>query len=329
MLKWLVNGAVYLMAGGSLAVFAQSVPEYSMRGAERATDLKFPTEATHGPVVSEPGIALYKPEGMGPFPALVLLHQCGGLVFRGDRPNASMFEWSREGLDRGYVVLVLDSFGQRGVDTVCLGPKGDIFPSRGVRDALQAAAHLRALPYVDKRRVAFAGYSWGGGVGLLLSSSEAARAVRISDRFDAAASFYPPCRSYPKVGDPYSWVLAGIDRPLLVLLGGKDNETPPEECVGDLSPHQAKGVPIEWHLYAQATHCWDCKQLHGFKKVDIRGSNIEYRYDEAVTRDSVLRVFSFFDKAFGQASCGVPSIGNVLPDKSKITTCSNKEPLKH
>jgi dienelactone hydrolase len=297
-LKWITIRFLYLIAGVSPLALAQSLPAYSMGGADRANDLKYPTEVSLIGEVGEPRMALYKPEGLGPFAALVLLHQCGGLVFRSGRPNASMLDWAREGIARGYVVLLMDSFGQRGVDTVCLGPKGDVFPSRGVRDALQAVAHLRALPYVDKRRVALAGFSWGGGVGLLLSSAEAARAVRISDRFDAAVSFYPPCRSYPKVGDPFSWVLSGIDRPLLVLLGGKDNETPPEECVDGLSPQKAKGAPIEWHLYASATHCWDCKQSHGLKKVDIRGSSIEYLYDETVTKDSALRMFSFFEKAF-------------------------------
>ena len=57
---------------------------------------------------------------------------------------------------------------------------------------------------------------------------------------------------------------------------------------------------MEWHLYPQATHCWDCRQLHGFKKVDARGSSVEYLYDEGVTRDSANRMFGFFEQAFGR-----------------------------
>ncbi len=285
----------------SLPVAAQALPEYSMRSSDRAADLTLPAAPSDISEAREPRMAIYKPEGKGPFPALVLLHQCAGLVTRRG-PNASMLDWAREGVARGYVVLLLDSFGQRGVDTVCFGPKGDVFPSRGVKDALQAAAHLRTFPFVDGKRVAFAGFSWGAGTGLLLSSRKAADAVGISDRFDAVASFYPPCNNYPKGGNPppYTLILSGIDRPLLVLLGGKDTETPPEACIAGLRPQQEAGAPIEWHLYPEATHCWDCKQMHGFKKVDMRGSNVEYLYDESVTRDSANRMFGFIEKAFGR-----------------------------
>nr|MDP2192745.1 hypothetical protein [Rhodoferax sp.] len=88
MLKWITSGLLYLIGCVSLSAFAQSLPEYSMRGADRANDLKLPTEVSNIAEASEPRMALYKPEGIGPFPALVLLHQCGGLVFRSGRPNA-------------------------------------------------------------------------------------------------------------------------------------------------------------------------------------------------------------------------------------------------
>lgn len=294
-------GLINLVAWVSLTVAAQTLPEYSMRGADQAADLKLPAEPTSISEVLEPRMALYKPEGNGPFPALVLLHQCGGLATRLG-PNASMLDWVKEGVARGYVVLLLDSFGQRGVDTVCFGPKGNVFQSRGVKDALQAAAHVRALPFVDRKRVVFAGFSWGAGNGLLLSSGKAASAVGSSDRFDAAVSFYPPCNNHPKGGNPppYTLILSGIDRPLLVLLAGKDTETPPAECIAGLQSNKASGTLVEWHLYPEATHCWDCKQLHGLKKIDIRGSNVEYLYDESVTRDSANRMFGFFEKSFGR-----------------------------
>ena len=94
MLKRITISFLYLMAGVSPLSFAQSLPEYSMRGADRANDLKFPTEVSIIAEVGEPRMALYKPDGLGPFPALALLHQCGGLVFRSGRPNASMLEWA-------------------------------------------------------------------------------------------------------------------------------------------------------------------------------------------------------------------------------------------
>lgn len=87
--------------------------------------------------------------------------------------------------------------------------------------------------------------------------------------------------------------------PALVLLGGKDTETPPQECSDRLKPGQDAGEPVQWHFYAEATHCRDCKNLHGFKKVDaFRGTDVEYLYDESVTLDSAQRMFEFIEKAF-------------------------------
>lgn len=289
--------ALCLMLFTPLSAMASGLPEYGMRGGDRAKDLEFPTEVSDIAFEGTPRLAMFKPNGNGPFPGLVLAHQCGGL-----RNNESMLNWARKAVDRGYAVLLLDSLGPRGVDSVCKGPKGDVFQSRGANDALQAARHLRNQPFVDKNRIAYAGYSWGGGNGLLLASRQSASMLGMSDyRFDAVVSFYPPCNNYPTNGaSPYTMIMSGIDRPLLVLLGGRDNETPPEECVNDLTPQKQAGAPIEWHLYPEATHCWDCIQWNGSRKTDIRGSTVEYIYDEAITQDSGKRMFDFIEKAFKQ-----------------------------
>ena len=295
-----VAALAIVLAAVPSATQAQLILEYNLYGADRAPDLQFPREPSRIADI-QPRMGLFKPDGPGPFPALVLMHQCDGLVFNNGAANASMLQWAREGVARGYVVLLVDSLRPRDVDSVCLGPKGEVAPSRGVKDALQAAAHMRTLPYVDKKRVVFAGYSWGGGVGLMLSSSRAGRTVGVTDRYDAAVAFYPPCYNYPRARPPNSLVLSGIDRPLLVLFGARDIETPPSECTGNLSSMKEKGAPVEWHIYDNATHCWDCVSLNGFRKVDIRRNSIEYRYDEAITRDSAGRMFAFYQRVFAQS----------------------------
>lgn len=241
-------------------------------------------------------MVLYKPEGAGPFPALVLLHQCGGLGSR--VPNQSMLTWAKAAVSQGYVALVIDSLGPRGVDSVCMGPKGGVTFSRGAKDALQAAAHLRTLPYVIGARVGLAGYSWGAMVGLLSASPSAAPSSPIP-RFAAIVSFYPGCFTLkPASGAaPYELVRPDIDRPLLVLMGAMDNETPAEECVQKLQPLQIKGAPIALHTYPDTTHCWDCKHLDGFSKTDSRGNRVTYQYSDDVTTDSRKRMFDFLAKA--------------------------------
>lgn len=278
------------------AASAQMTRERFLGAASQAEDLKFPTAPSRFSSFSSAAMALYKPEGPGPFPALVLHHPCGGLG-NPRSPNTSMLNWTREALSRGYVVLLIDSLGPRNVDTVCMGPRGGVNLMRGAKDALQAAEHLRELEYVDKSRIAFAGFSWGAMVGVAVSSKQWETTLGRSDTFAAVVSFYPGCYTLtPADGRNYEIVNADIYRPLLVLLGGKDTETPAAECVSKLEKARHAGAPVEWHVYPGATHCWDCEHRHGFSKIDQRGNSVVYYYDKTATQDSARRMFDFLQK---------------------------------
>ncbi|PYM47808.1 MAG: hypothetical protein DME16_12230 [Candidatus Rokuibacteriota bacterium] len=98
---------------------------------------------------------LYKPDGRGPFPALVLLHGCQGVV----RQTQTWAHWLRE---RGYVALVMDSFGPRNDPADCKG-EDDSGPSTArFDDAIGALRYLQAQPFVIPDRVASFGWSQGG-----------------------------------------------------------------------------------------------------------------------------------------------------------------------
>jgi dienelactone hydrolase len=251
------------------------------------------------PMNGRPHMALYKPEGAGPFPGVVLFHQCAGLGGP-RRPNVAMLDWAKEAVSRAYAVLLIDSLSPRGVDTVCYGPKGGVNLPRGVKDALQAAAHLRSFEFIDKKRIALAGYSWGAMVGVLASSKRWAFTLRPRERFAAVVSFYPGCRTLtPRSAKPYEIVQPDIDRPLLVLMGELDREGHADECVAKLNNVKAGGAPVEWHVYPEATHCWDCRQLDGRSKIDARGNHVTYRYHAEITRDSARRMFEFLERTMG------------------------------
>jgi dienelactone hydrolase len=285
-----------LLVACAVNAAAQDDAARHARAAMIAPDLAFPADVSNLGFFSTPRMALYKPEGEGPFPALVLVHQCGGLG-EGARANVSMLDWVKRAVARGYVTLLIDSLDPRGARQVCFGPQQNVFPARGARDVLQAAAHLRALPYVDGRRVAVAGYSWGAMVGMFASSRSIAEAMLPGERPAAVVSFYPGCFTIkPSTGAPYELARPDIDRPLLVLMGEEDNETPPQDCVDKLSPLRGAGKPVELHVYPKATHCWDCRQLDGFRKKDFRGTDVVYRYDPSVTEDSARRMFEFLDR---------------------------------
>src|SRR3954451_13984974 len=61
---------------------------------------------------------LYKPEGAGPFPAVVAMHGCDGAIDDGKvRPLYGT--WGERLAARGYLVLLPDAFGSRGHGSLC------------------------------------------------------------------------------------------------------------------------------------------------------------------------------------------------------------------
>jgi len=289
--------ALFLLA--PLVVSSQPINDALLKAASQAPDLDLPTEPAYLGAFSAPKMALYKPEGPGPFPAIVIHHQCGGLrSSSGTWQNMAILGWAKETVARGYVALVLDSLGPRGVDSVCYGVKGGVNFPRGVRDAYQAAERLRKLPYVDGDRIAFAGFSWGAMVGLLASGATWGNALQTGAHFRAVVAFYPGCFDIrPPAGTPYSPVQPDTDTPLLVLMGEADTETPPQECTTRLERLKSSGKPVDWHTYPGATHCWDCQNLDRFRKTDFRGTAVEYRYNNDVFKDSAERMFAFISQA--------------------------------
>jgi len=267
--------------------------EAVLGAASLAEDLKFPNAETVDALTS-PRMALVKPEGGGPFAALVMMHQCSG-------PKQAVLSWARKAVERQYVVLLVESLGPRGVDSVCYGPKAGVNFFRGVRDALQAAEHLRRQPFVDRDRVALVGFSWGASVAVMAASRHYVAALQAGKGFAAIASFYPLCsRVLPRNAPPLDVVNNDIAHPLLVLMGEADTETPASDCIEKLQTLQKAGAPVDWHLYPGTTHCWDCAQLDGFSKTDVRGHYVEYHFREDVTADSENRLFTFLNVTAGR-----------------------------
>ena len=95
-----------------------------------------------------------RPDGAGPFPAVVLMHGCHGV----SDSNLQWAEWFRA---RGYVALVVDSWTPRGIGNGCR-PGPDIPSTQRFDDAVGALRWLQARPYVDRRRIGIMGWSNGG-----------------------------------------------------------------------------------------------------------------------------------------------------------------------
>src|SRR5215471_21085653 len=101
---------------------------------------------------------LYQPQGKGPFPALVVIHEYWGL-------NDWVKEQASKLADEGYVALAIDLYRGKVATTpdeahqIMRGVPDD----RANRDLLAASTFLRAQSSVDPKRVGSMGWCMGGG----------------------------------------------------------------------------------------------------------------------------------------------------------------------
>jgi dienelactone hydrolase len=220
--------------------------------------LTIPTAARNGAVEQIPA-ALHKPEGAGPFPAVVIMHDCSGL---GPTSSGAPERWAKELLARGYVVIIPDSFSSRGHESgVCTDPspsRTEVGPFRRANDAYAALAYLRSLPYVDSRHIGLMGGSHGGSTTLaaMVATGGNWQPLGHEGGFAAAVALYPAC-SLP-LGN---WRNnSGVYRPrapLLILIGEKDDWTPAEPCVMLTAAAQAAGYPVSITVFPGAYHAFD------------------------------------------------------------------------
>lgn len=254
------------------AVLAQSSSQFTTR-IPQYSDLKFPSEAKTLSFFSSMSNAIFKPEGEGPYPAIVLVHTCGGI-------QSHIGERAKELLEAGFVVLVQDSYGPRGHTVFCT-PAGVGAP-RVYKDSFDALRHLAQLKVVDPARIYLVGLSLGSFAAAAVSSPEVARWIGTSDRFRASVGWYGACTfdvgPYPK----WELVRRDVDRPVLLLMAKNDSETPIADCFPLLENLKAEGKPVAWHVYDDATHGWD--------KSDSRRG---YQQNTAVTADAMRRTIEF------------------------------------
>lgn len=284
---------------GPVPAEAQSEAEIVVERSRVAPDLKFPTKAKELGRFTGLDMGLFKPEGEGKFPAVVVHHNCAGI-------GEHLRHWTRELLKQGYVVFVPDSLGPRRVKSVCT-PVREMTFSRGLKDVFDALAHMKTLPFVDPDRIAIMGFSWGAMTSLMTSSDAIAARFPAGGRYTAAVSFYPHCwiPPLPQLNNPqpFAFLQPDVSRPTLVLMGGQDNETPPEHCLPRLQALKDKAAPVEWHVYPDAGHCWDCAEYNGLRKKEfIFGNSVEYRYDKAVTEESGKRALEFLARHLKKGS---------------------------
>jgi dienelactone hydrolase len=198
---------------------------------------------------------LFRPVDGGSHAAVVFLHGCDGLLSRTNGLIARRDrDWAAELIQRGYVVLMVDSFGPRNQGEMCSqhGFDRELYLKRP-RDAYGALLFLQAQSFVRPDRVAVIGWSQGGGVVLYaIRAQSIGRPAQLPrGDFRVAVAFYPAsCNVQRQPG----WASA---IPLLVLLGDADVWTPAAPCNALLDGAAGRGSEIQVQTYAGAYHGFD------------------------------------------------------------------------
>jgi dienelactone hydrolase len=217
---------------------------------------------------------LSRPEGAGPFAAVVLLHGCNGLPPGGPPSTA----WLTE---QGYVTLIVDSLGPRSLDSGCFG---DIGAAERVLDAYGAAAYLSGLPYVDGERLAIMGWSQGGSAALDAVLGEGIGAP-LGQPFRAAVAVSPWC-GYAKA----------LYAPTLILTGEADEMTPARFCRRTVEALPARSAPAEIVVYPGVHHGFTASELAEGRYFDRATGRYWLQYDDAAARDALDRAKAFLAK---------------------------------
>lgn len=225
--------------------------------------------------------AIYRPRGDGPFPAVIVMHGCGGV---GEHQS----DWAKRLASWGYVAVALDSFGPRGHGNICQ-KTSLVPPDLRVFDIIGAAEYLAQQPYAAKGQIALLGFSHGGWT-MMKAVQEHQGLAKYGIK--GAVAYYPYCTP-------------GTDRfvalPLLILIGQQDDWTPESRCLALIAQGLKRHDLVELVGYSGAYHSFDFpasrREVWGIGsdgKVTLR----RLEFNREATRDAEARTKAFFERLF-------------------------------
>jgi dienelactone hydrolase len=190
---------------------------------------------------------LSRPEGQGPFPAVVLMHGCGGWQ---PAVRYTMSRYAAHLVGNGFVVLSVDSFGprHRGGGKVCES-FDQLAQARDYRtyDAHDALRYLQSQSYVEGGNVFLMGQSNGGSVAIKVAQGDGPHdQPNGTDGYRGVVAFYPWCGAF-------NGRTVQLKTPLLVFGGGQDDWVPISEC----KDVRSTGAEMQLIVYPNAAHSFD------------------------------------------------------------------------
>ena len=180
---------------------------------------------------------LYRPQGKGPFPALIVIHEWWGL-------NDWVKEQASQLADEGYVALAVDLYRGKVANTpdeaheLMRGVPED----RSAQDLRAAFDFLKSQKDVKANRIGSIGWCMGGGYALDVALEEPTLAADVINYGHLAS-------------DPAN--LKKINAPILGIFGGQDKGIPPEDVKKFEQALNGLGKKVEIKIYPDAGHAFE------------------------------------------------------------------------
>jgi carboxymethylenebutenolidase len=175
------------------------------------------------------------PDGPGPFPAVILIHEWNGLVDRVRQVADALAE-------EGYVALAADLYagrtGTSSEENMALVRETRDDMETVIRNLDAAASYLRGRPDVTGK-IAAMGWCFGGGIALSYGLG--------GDAHEGTAIFYGSLLDDPER-------LAALDHEVYGTFARLDQNPSPESVEGFQAALDAAGIPNDVHVYDGVNH---------------------------------------------------------------------------
>jgi carboxymethylenebutenolidase len=180
---------------------------------------------------------LYTPEGKGPFPAIIVIHEYWGL-------NDWVKEQASKLADQGYETLAIDLYRGKVATTPDMAHElmRGVPEDRAKRDLHAAFEFLQSQTSVSKDRIGAIGWCMGGGYALDIALQEPTLAADVINYGHLAT-------------DPEA--LKKISAPILGLFGGQDQGIPPADVKKFGETLDKMGKKIDIKIYDDAGHAFE------------------------------------------------------------------------
>jgi carboxymethylenebutenolidase len=282
-MKWFkrIGLGILVIVLGFIVIAALSIPADGLIGKERIDSV---TNAIIPGVNGGPDVKAFvaKPEGPGPFPAVIMIHEFFGL-------NESIVGKAEGLAEEGYFVIAPDTF--RGSTTSWI-PRA-IFqvitnsPEQVNTDLDSVFAWLETQPEVDASRIGIAGFCYGGRASLLYSLH--------NNGIAATVVFYGSAETDPEV-------LKTLPGPVLGIFGGADMSIPVDDVKAFEAGLNEAGIPNEITIYEGQPHAF-VTDIESIRKGGVQAKAwnqmLEFLEKNLKNKDSAHQVSpSVYESAF-------------------------------